>query len=213
MFELKEKCNLDFVDEALQDAVSDNYKSAEESAEDIERQVMEEVERGSILMMDEELVKKEFAGRLATLGAVPKELGSSVVRVTHDGSFSVDVNRRIRVRDRMRFPMIDDASAILMQLEEEVEKSRGLVRFSLIYDVSRAHKLIPVCKRDWGLQAFRLPGGGPLVRCSFTQEGHLGLPVRRTGGRGWQQWLRGQPTGLRGESLALFICFSQMMDG
>lgn len=176
VFELKEKWNLDFVDEALQDAVSDNYKSAEESAEDIERQVMEEVDRGSMLMMDEELVKKEFAGRLAiaALGAVPKELGSTVVRVTHDGSFSVDVNRRIRVRDRMRFPMIDDASAILMQLEEEVEKSRGLVRFSLIYDVSRAHKLIPVCKRDWGLQAFRLPGGRSPGKVCLTR-GKFGI--------------------------------------
>ena len=28
---------------------------------------------------------------------------------------------------------------------------------SLLYDISKAHKLIPICERDWGLQAFRLP--------------------------------------------------------
>ena len=77
--------------------MADNYKSAEESAEDIERQVLEEVEKGSILVLSEEEAKKKYEGRLAiaALGAVPKELGSSVVRVTHDGSFSVDVNHRI----------------------------------------------------------------------------------------------------------------------
>ena len=46
VFELKEKWNLDFVDDALRDSVADNYKSAEESADDIERQVLEEVEKG-----------------------------------------------------------------------------------------------------------------------------------------------------------------------
>ena len=61
--------------------------------------------------------------------------------VTHDGSFSVDVNHRIKVRDRMRFPMIDDAAAVLTQVEDEVIEAKGAVRFSLVYDISRAHKL------------------------------------------------------------------------
>ena len=177
VFEVKEKWNLDFVDEALQDAVADNYRSAEESAEDIERQVWEEVDRGSILVMSEEEVKKEYSGRLAiaALGAVPKELGSSTVRVTHDGSFSVDVNRRIKVRDRMRFPMIDDAAAVLMQVEEEARENRGLVRFSLIYDVSRAHKLVPVARKDWGLQAFRLPGSRAPGKVFLHTRGTFGI--------------------------------------
>ena len=177
VFEVKEKWNLDFVDEALQDAVADNYRSAEESAEDIERQVWEEVEKGSILVMSEEEVKREYSGRLAiaALGAVPKELGSSTVRVTHDGSFSVDVNRRIKVRDRMRFPMIDDAAAVLMQVEEEAKENKGMVRFSLIYDVSRAHKLVPVARKDWGLQAFRLPGGKAPGKVFLHTRGTFGI--------------------------------------
>lgn len=28
----------------------------------------------------------------------------------------------------------------------------------MLYDIARAHKLIPVKEKDWGLQAFRLPG-------------------------------------------------------
>ena len=62
VFELKEKWNLDFVDDALRDSVADNYKSAEESADDIERQVLEEVERGSIVVMSEEEVKEATKG-------------------------------------------------------------------------------------------------------------------------------------------------------
>ena len=177
VFELKEKWNLDFVDDALRDSVADNYKSAEESADDIERQVLEEVERGSIVVMSEEEVKERYKGRLAiaALGAVPKEMGSSVVRVTHDGSFSVDVNHRIKVRDRMRFPMIDDASAVLLQVEEEVRRLNGAVRFSLIYDISRAPKLVPVAEKDWGLQAFKLPGRKAPGKVYLHTRGTFGI--------------------------------------
>ena len=85
-------------------------------------------------------------------------MGSSVVRIVHDGSYSVDVNHRIKVRDRLRFPSIDDAAGVLTHLEDRVMEQRGMVRFSLLYDVSGAHKLLPVKRRDWGYQSFRLPG-------------------------------------------------------
>jgi hypothetical protein len=122
--------------------------------------VAEEVERGSIIMMSLKEAEKKYAGRLAiaALGAVPKEQGSNVVRIVHDGSYSVDVNHRIKVRDRMRFPTVDDAAGVLMHLEDQAEEEKGLVRFSMLYDVARAHKLLPVKEKDWGLQAFRLPG-------------------------------------------------------
>eukprot|EP00435_Cladocopium_sp_Y103_P061932 s382_g23.t1 len=58
----------------------------------------------------------------------------------------------------MRFPTVDDAAGILQHAEDEVEEAGGMARFSMLYDVSRAHKLLPVKERDWGLQAFRLPG-------------------------------------------------------
>eukprot|EP00435_Cladocopium_sp_Y103_P029829 s306_g7.t1 len=159
VFEEKSKWNLSFTDEEFKDTLSDNYRSAEENAEDITRQVMEEVERGSIVEMPLAEAEETYKGRLAiaALGAVPKELGSSVVRIVHDGSYSVDVNHRIKVKDRMRFPTIDDASGILMHLEDEVERERELTRFSALYDVARAHKLLPVKRKDWGYQAFRLP--------------------------------------------------------
>eukprot|EP00434_Breviolum_minutum_P036054 symbB.v1.2.031930.t2/scaffold3763.1/size50786/1 len=125
VFEPKEKWNLDFVEEALRDSVADNYKSAEESAEDIERQVREEVDRGSIAVLSEEEVKERYKGRLA--------------------------------------------------VEEEVKKAKGAVRFSLIYDISRAHKLIPVAEKDWGLQAFRLPGNRAPGKVFLHTRGTFGI--------------------------------------
>ena len=159
VYEEKTKWTVDGTEEELRDTEAANYTSAEENAADITRQVKEEVQRGTIVAMSLERAKKEFEGRLAiaALGALPKELGTNKVRLIHDGSYSVDVNRRIRVRDQMRFPLIDDASAVMMEAEEEC-RGGASVRFAIIYDIARAHKLIPVVRRDWGLQAFRLPG-------------------------------------------------------
>lgn len=89
---------------------------------------------------------------------MPKELGSDRVRLIHDGSYSVDVNHRIRVRDRLRFPLIDDASAVLEETRSMAKGMDNEERCSMLYDVKKAHKLVPVRKEDWALQAFRLPG-------------------------------------------------------
>ena len=118
-----------FTEEDFRDTVADNYKSAGENSADIERQVVEEVTRGSISKVGLKEAEEEYAGRLAiaALGGVLKEQGSSVVRIVHNGSYSVDVNHRIKVKDRMRFSTVDDASGILMHLEDQVneEKIRG----------------------------------------------------------------------------------------
>ena len=159
VYEEKVKWTVDAADEVMRDILADSYESAVENSEDIERQVLQDVENGTIIRLMEHEAKRRFGGRLAVaaLGAVPKELGTKKVRLIHDGAYSVDVNRRIRVRDRTRFPLIDDATAVLRQVEEETAGARGGVRFSVLYDIARAHKLIPVDEEDWGLQAFRVP--------------------------------------------------------
>ena len=125
VFEEKTKWAREFVDYVLEEQMATNYASAEESHEDIRRQVMEEVDMGSIKKYGENEARAKFKERLAiaALGAVPKELGSDRVRLIHDGSYSVDINRRIKVRDRMRFPLCDDAAAVLVEIEEEVARS------------------------------------------------------------------------------------------
>ena len=162
VFEEKTRWTVDSTEEEMQEILAGNYSSAEDNSEDIRRQVEEELKLGTIKKMTLKEAQDKYGSRLAVaaLGAVPKEVGSSRVRVIYDGTYSVDVNRRIRVRDRLRFPLVDDASAVLAAVEEQVEKEEtSKVRLSVVYDVARAHKLIPVHPDDWGSQAFRMPGG------------------------------------------------------
>ena len=93
-----------------------------------------------MIRMDKQAAMQEFGGRLAvaSLGAVPKELGSSKVRIIH--AHEVMINHRIRGWDRMRFPGVDDLEAMVRQT-----KQRTVL---LKYDVSRAHKLVPVKEQD-----------------------------------------------------------------
>ena len=103
--------------------------------------------------MDKQAAGEKFGGRLAvaSLGAVPKEMGSSKVRIIHDATH-VMINHRIRVRDRMRFPGVDDLEAMVRQMKAD-HAANPAVR---LLDVSRAHKLVPVKEQDWPLMAFSL---------------------------------------------------------
>ena len=124
VFEEKVKWPRDLVEEEMREIWAENYESAEAGKEDIYRQVDEEVKRGTIKLVSEEEAKRRYGDRLAVaaLGAVPKELNSDKVRLIHDGTYSVDVNRRIRVRDRLRFPLIDDATAVMLEGKKAAEE-------------------------------------------------------------------------------------------
>ena len=129
VFEEKTKWAREFTEEEMVQVWSENCDSAEAGKMDIWRQVDEEVEKGTIIRLTEDEASRKYGARLsvAALGAVPKELNSDKVRLIHDGSYSVDVNRRIKVRDRMRFPLIDDASAVMLEAKEISErKSDGV---------------------------------------------------------------------------------------
>jgi hypothetical protein len=83
---------------------------------------------------------------------VPKDAEWSEVRLVHDGTNGVTINNRIRPKDRMRFPLIDDLEAVVNYAMERKHKKR----MTLLYDVRGAHRLCPVHEDDWGLQAFSL---------------------------------------------------------
>ena len=69
---------------------------------------------------------------------------------------------------------MEDAAAVLREVKKETDVCKGLIRFSLLYDVSRAHKLVPVREEDWGLLAFRLPGD-PSGDIFFHTKGAFGI--------------------------------------
>ena len=87
--------------------------------------------------------------RVAALGAVGPP-GDE--RVIHDATHHVGVNSGIRVRDQDETPLHSD---VLAALEAEV-KGDNLPMFGLAFDISKAHRRVPVDPRDWGLQACSL---------------------------------------------------------
>ena len=101
---------------------------------DIKRQINEELERGAVVAMSRKEAEQKFGSRLAvaSLGAVPKEVGSAAVRIIHDATHKVEVNNRIRVQDRLRFPAIDDLDAVLRGMRDGQEHCPG-PRFALKY--------------------------------------------------------------------------------
>ena len=97
--------------------------------------------------------EKRFGSRLAiaSVGVVEER---SKIHVVHDGSNRVNTNHRIRVRDQLRSPGAGELRTIMA---ERVE--RGLKSFSLLTDVSKAHRRVKVREADWGYQACSLAPG------------------------------------------------------
>ena len=135
----------------------DNYDSALLHMNDIRRQIEDDIVAGAAVRMSVTAARKKYGSRLtiACLGAVPKEPGSEIVRILYDGTNTVHTNNRIRVRDQARSPMIEDLEAMLREIEDS---GTGESHFVIAYDISKAHRLVPVREADWGLQAFQLSG-------------------------------------------------------
>ncbi|CAE8725125.1 unnamed protein product [Polarella glacialis] len=129
-------------------------KEIEDSIQDIRRQVDLDVKAGAALRMEKKVAKEKYGDWLtvAALGAIVKEPGSEEVRILYDGTNKVGTNNRIRVMDRMRVPGIGDLDAMLRQARDD----EGAPRLGMVFDIAKAHRLIPVREEDWGLQAFAL---------------------------------------------------------
>jgi hypothetical protein len=125
---------------------------------DIHRKVEEDLLTGEIIKYTKAEAQAKLGDRLtiSSLGATPKDRVSDKVRILHDGTNKVGINNRIKVRDRHRFPLLDDLEAL-----GRVARSAQVARFVLLYDVAKAHRQIPIVSTDWGLQAFQLDGPDP----------------------------------------------------
>lgn len=101
--------------------------------------------------------RARWPGRLAVaaLGAIQKAAGKDERRVIFDATHAVHVNHKIRVRDQVRCPTWGDAGRLLEEPGPEHP-----VRFALLYDVERAHRLVPIDPRDSGYLACRVPDPG-----------------------------------------------------
>ena len=183
VFEPKVKWNPSEAEGEFVDTKAENYSSAVESMAQIKEQIEADLKKGFVSRMSRSEAESRYHGRLAVaaLGAVPKDLESGEVRVVHDGSFSVDVNHRIRVRDRLRDPLVDDAEAVIRQVKSE-DADRPGIRFGMAHDVAHAHRLLPVRDHTGAIRPF------PWMTRTLSiciREASSALHQPRIGGRGW----------------------------
>ena len=86
---------------------------------------------------------------MAALVAIPQ---GDDWRIIHDGTHYVKVNSGIKVRDQEASPMHADLTASLGA--EVASSSQGI--FSMVFDVSKAHRRVGILEQDLGLQACSL---------------------------------------------------------
>ena len=93
----------------------------------------------------------EWGDRLhvASLAALAKS--DDNFRILHDGTHSVRVNPKIKVRDQTRMPAISEKKKILSIVADQPG-----TRFALKGDASKAHRRVRVLREDWGAQACQL---------------------------------------------------------
>ena len=137
-----------------------NYGSAEQFKEEVRAALEDQTNRGQIRKVSMADAVKTYGNRLAiaSLGAIEKGTradGTTEVRIIHDGTHAVDVNKYIRVQDSIPFPTAPDLARVLRQVA-----SSGKQYFAFTADVKEAHRMVAVAPSDWGFQACQLDEGG-----------------------------------------------------
>ena len=136
----------------------DNYISAAERPDVLRRQFDEEVEQGMMEKLSLAEARRRWGQHLvlASLGAIVKDVEKDEWRIIHDASHHVHLNHRIRIRDQARMPAWQDVSRVL----EEMQQDGHGVHFVIKYDVSKAHRRVPIVEEEWGLLACRASSSG-----------------------------------------------------
>ena len=128
--------------------------SAEDHMAKVEEHLEEDLKKGWLVKMGLSEARRLYPGeglQLASLGAVPKDPDWGDIRVVHDGTHGIALNKEIRQPNRMAFPQFDDLEACMRTFRE----SEAQERFLLAFDIKAAHRLVPVRKEDWGRQGCR----------------------------------------------------------
>ena len=75
------------------------------------------------------------------------------MRVIYDGTNGIALNRGIKIRDQIRFPIAPDVKCVLSECAEE-----GGPHSIFDFDVDKAHRRCPVLETEGGRQACQVKG-------------------------------------------------------
>ena len=138
------------LDESEFNPIAENYSSAQLSAVELEAKFREEESLGRMFPSKLSVLQKQYGDRLrvASMAAIVKPDGG--VRPLHDATHSVKVNNSIVYQDRIQCPGPAEVATVVRETAEMREAP-----FVISADIKAAHRLVKVCKRDWGLLACR----------------------------------------------------------
>ena len=133
--------------------VRTNYPSAREFERELRAALDDQTGKGFMVRMTVGEAREKYGDRLtvASLSALEKKVGDDgtrEIRILHDGTNGVDLNRFILVLDAVPCPMAADLQASMRQMPDE---RAPITPAGLALDAKEAHRLIPVREEDWGL--------------------------------------------------------------
>ena len=131
----------------------DNYESVGDQEDFVRRQFEDECSEGLMEKLTLDQAKQRFGDRIAisSLAVLVEEAHGNKRRVIHDATHGTKINNRIKCRDKQRSPGAREKRYLLSYY-----KSRGDVVFSLVGDISKAHRRFLHDPSEHGLLACRV---------------------------------------------------------
>ena len=132
-----------------------NYGSTADHLSQVRKQFDAEAKMGFMTNTTLRQAVKDYGENLslAALGAIEKKGDGEEVRVIYDATHGVLTNFLVRVRDLVRIPTAADIRAVMVEIASERSS-----HFTLVYDVSHAHRRIPVEEAEWGRLGCQIEG-------------------------------------------------------
>jgi len=131
----------------------DNYESVKDHEEFVRDHFKTECEEGLMEKMTLEEAKRRFGDKIAisSLSVLVEESHGNKKRIIHDATHGTKVNNRIKCRDKQRSPGAREKMYLMAYY-----KDKGKVVFSLVGDISKAHRRFLHHPSERGLLACRV---------------------------------------------------------
>ena len=131
----------------------ENYESVKDHEEYVREHFKTECEEGLMERMTLEEAKRRYGERIAisSLSVLVEESHGNKKRIIHDATHGTKINNRIKCRDKQRSPGAREKMYLLAYYKE-----RGCVIFSLVGDISKAHRRFLHHPSERGLLACRV---------------------------------------------------------
>ena len=137
-----------------------NYSSAREHSDFATEKFEEEMAEGLMEKMSMESFRQRYGenSAIAALAVVVEDEEIGKKRLIHDATHVVGVNHRIRCRDKLRAPGAGEKKQLLLEMME-----RGEVAFSVVGDISKAHRRFKRCEREHVFLGCQIDEGSDIV--------------------------------------------------